>query len=144
MNNLKTITAGAIVLIMAPTTAAQEVTIAQNQIPAAITQLVRKHYPTSRIVQSTREKKIRKTEYELKLDNGTKLEFANNKLKEIEGTSRVPNSLLPPLIQKYVIVNYPNSYAVEWKSDDSRQQLELNSGEELEFNKNGKFLRIDR
>lgn len=144
MQNFKISAALFLTAFFAADVGAQEVQIQQNQLPAAISQFVRTHYSSAKISAITREKKIRKTEYEVRLDNGTKLEFVNNKIDEIEGSQRIPNNVLPAKVTRYIQTNYPNSFATEWKMDDGRQKVELNNGVELEFDRNGRFLRIDR
>lgn len=144
MQNLKKLVAISALIFFATDTSAQEVRIQPNQVPAAISQFVRKHYPAIKITNVTREKNLSKTEYDVRLDNGTKLEFVNNKIDEIEGIQRIPNSILPVKILRYIQTNYPNSYATEWKNEGRRQKVELNTGLELEFDRSGRFLKIDR
>lgn len=144
MQNLKKLVAISALIFFATHTNAQEVRIQPNQVPAAISQFVRKHYPAIKITSVTREENLSKTEYDVRLDNGTKLEFVNNKIDEIEGIQRIPNSILPVKILRYIQTNYPNSYATEWKNEGRRQKVELNTGLELEFDRSGRFLKIDR
>jgi len=145
MQNLKKLVAISALIFFATDTGAQEVRIQPNQVPAAISQFVRKHYPAIKITSVTQEKNLTKTEYDVLLDNGTKLEFVNNKIDEIEGIQRIPNSILPVKILRYIQTNYPNSYATEWKNESRfRQKVELNTGLELEFDRSGRFLKIDR
>lgn len=144
MQRFKILVALGGIMFFSTDAAAQEVTIQQNQLPAPIAQFVRKHYSSAQISNIIREKKLSKTEYEVRLDNGTKLEFANNKIEEIDGTQRIPNSAMPVKVVQYIKVNYPNNYATEWKLDSREQKVELNNGVELEFDRSGRFLRIDR
>lgn len=132
MQNLKILLAVAAIMF-ASDAQAQEVQIKQNQLPANLSQFVRKHYPTAKISEITREKKLRRTEYEIRLDNGTKLEFQNSKLYEIDGDAQIPNSLLPVKVLQYIQKSYPNTYVTEWKLDNRKQKVELNSGVELEL-----------
>lgn len=122
---------------------AQEVTISQQQLPAAVTKFVRTHFSGTTISNITREPKMRGVEYDLVLSDGTKMEFKNNRLQEIESPSRIPNSIIPASILNYVNRNYASSYIKEWNLDSRKQKVELNNGVELEFNRQGRFLRVD-
>lgn len=121
----------------------QESTITAQQLPAAVTQYVKTNFSGRTLFQISQEKKMGKTEYEIHLDNGTKLEFNNSTINEIESTEKLPDSVIPKNILAYVNKNYPQNFITEWKLSNTKQKLELNSGVELEFNKKGQFLRID-
>lgn len=121
----------------------QESTITAQQLPAAVTQYVKTNFSGRTLSQISQEKKMGKTEYEIHLDNGTKLEFNNSTINEIESTEKLPDSVIPKNILAYVNKNYPQNFITEWKLSNTKQKLELNSGVELEFNKKGQFLRID-
>lgn len=121
----------------------QESTITAQQLPAAVTQYVKTNFSGRTLSQISQEKKMGKTEYEIHLDNGTKLEFNNSTINEIESTEKLPDSVIPKNILVYVNKNYPQNFITEWKLSNTKQKVELNSGVELEFNKKGQFLRID-
>lgn len=85
-------------------------------------------------------------EYEVKLDNAIELEFnSKNQVKEIKSRSgiKLPDSVIPPSILSYVKANYRQNSIVEWELKKKKQEIELENGIELEFDLNGKFLRID-
>ena len=69
-----------------------------------------------------------------------------NRKKEviaIDGVTQLPNSVIPEKILQYVNINYPTQFITDWELDFDNQQIELNNGLDLEFNKKGDFLRID-
>lgn len=142
-NILKNLIAGSAFCIISSTMTAQEVVIPKQELPSAISSFVTTHFSGITISTVTKEIKSNKTEYELRLDNGTKLEFNNATIQEIEGTVRIPNALVPKKILEYVSKNYPKNFVTEWKIDGLKQKVELDNGVELEFNKAGKFLKID-
>lgn len=121
----------------------QEITITQQQLPASVNQFIKTNFSGHTLTQISQEKKLGKTEYEIHLDNGTKLEFNNSTINEIESTEKLPDSVVPKNILAYVNKNYPQNFITEWKLSYTKQKIELNSGVELEFNKKGQFLRID-
>lgn len=142
INIVKNLVVGSVLLTSA-TLFSQESTITQQQLPRTITKYITTHFPGKKLSQISQEKKLRKTEYEIHLDNGTKLEFDNTTINEIESNEKLPNAVVPKNILAYVVKNYPQNYITEWKSSYTKQEVELNSGVELEFDKKGEFLRID-
>lgn len=143
INILKKFGLGSAVLISV-TLFSQEITITQQQLPKSITQFIQKNFSGKTLSKITQEKKLGKTEYEIHLDNGTKLEFNNTTINEIESSERIPDALIPKNILAYVNKNYPQNFITEWKLSYSKHKIELNDGVELEFDKNQKFLRIDK
>jgi hypothetical protein len=83
-------------------------------------------------------------QYEIILSEGIELKF-NNKYNiiEIDGKSKLPNSVVPEKIREYVATNYPNNVITEWKIDGKNQQIGLDNDLDLEFKMNGNFIRID-
>lgn len=78
------------------------------------------------------------------IEGNFKLEF--NKKKEIEsidGVTQLPDSVIPAKILNYVQTNYASNFITDWDLDRNDQQVELDNGLELKFNKSGDFLRID-
>jgi len=142
INILKKLALGSAVLVSV-TLFSQEVAITQQQLPKSINQFVQKNFPGKTLSKISQEKKLGKTEYEVYLDNGTKLEFNNTTINEIESNEKIPDALVPKNILAYVNKNYPQNFITEWKLSYSKHKIELNDGLELEFDKNQKFLRID-
>lgn len=123
---------------------AQEKTIASNELPREITAYIAKHFPSHTITKAEKERDGLSHTYEVELSGNIDLEFNRKKeIKEIDGESRLPNSVIPNKILQYVAQKYPNNYITDWKLDGKKQQAELNNGLELEFNRKGDFLRID-
>lgn len=135
-----------IVLFLVMTTiTAQDRIIHQSQLPLEIQNYVKKHFPNEKILTVEEDKDYFSTSYEIQLQNNIELEFKGVSIKEISSKSKLPNSVIPLKIRNYISEKYPNSYITDWELDDyeRRQQVELNNGLELEFNKNGKFIKLD-
>ena len=62
---------------------------------------------------------------------------------EIDGSSRLPESVIPVKILDYVNQNYSGNYITDWEIDGKNQQVGLENDLDLEFNMSGEFLRID-
>jgi hypothetical protein len=88
--------------------------------------------------------KIIKAEYEVKLNNGVKLEFDGNyNIKKIESRTGLPNEVIPKKIEAYISKKYPDDKVTEWEKKGNVQEVELTNDLELIFDLNGKFLRMD-
>lgn len=84
-------------------------------------------------------------DYEVILNDGTELDFnKKGELKEIDcGSKAVPDNLILKPIRDFVKKNYPKSKIVTLEINKSNYEVELNSGQELKFDRAGKFLRVD-
>lgn len=84
--------------------------------------------------------------YEVVLNNGTEVEFdSKGVLKEVEsGRNGIPTSLLLQPIKDYINKNYKGAKVVEYKVEKDKYEVTLITGQELEFRRDGSFLRIDR
>lgn len=84
-------------------------------------------------------------EYQVSLNDQTKLEFdSKGNLSEIEMFQKpIPAGILPQAIEQYLAANFPNAFAVEYAIDRRKQKVELNNKLDLEFDLQGKFLKID-
>lgn len=85
-------------------------------------------------------------EYEVRLNDGTKMEFDyQGNLEKVDcKTKAVPAGIVPAGVVQYVEANHPAMYIVEYAIDRRKQSVELNTGMEIEFDKAGNFLRYDR
>ena len=82
--------------------------------------------------------------YEIKMSGGTELSFdQNNQPTEIKCKSGIPASALPLNIAGYVTKNHPNIKIVEYEMDEEGHEVELENGDELEFDPEGNFVEMD-
>lgn len=85
-------------------------------------------------------------QYEVHFSSGLEMSF--NKDGEITGieaarNEAIPSEALPTEILSYVNDNYPDFEVKSWEKDGNDQEVELTNGVDLEFDQNGKFLRVD-
>ncbi len=85
------------------------------------------------------------TEYDVILNNGTEIEFdAKGEWKEIDcGSNAVPKDLILKTIRDYVSSNFKGQKIVNIEKQRNKYQIELQNGTDLEFDRAGRFLRID-
>jgi hypothetical protein len=141
---MKTVLSTIIILAIALTSCNKEKTILNNQLPSDIKSYVSTHFPNNAIIQSVVDKDGFTKTYDVFLEGNFQLEFNRKyKITDIDGISKLPNSVVPEKIRTYVNINYPNNIIIGWELDEKNQQIKLNNGLDLEFNMQGNFLRID-
>ncbi len=122
----------------------KEKVVSQNDLPTIANTYITTHFPDQTIRQVIKDMDNLKTTYDVILDNGAKLEFnKSGEIRKIEGNSKLPDSVIPSQILSYVQDNYATEFIKKWELEDNKQEVELSNGLDLEFDKNGNFLRID-
>ena len=122
----------------------KETVLRTTDIPKEISEYVALHFPDNNILQVIKDIDGLKKSYDITLDGGFSLDFNRKKeIIEIEGTSELPESVIPSKLSSYVNSNFPDNYIIAWELEDKHQQIKLNNGLELEFKMNGDFIRID-
>lgn len=84
--------------------------------------------------------------YEVRFDNGIKLDFdENGNVTEIDSKrgEGIPVEALPAKIRQYLEESYSGIEVVSWEMDSRDQEVKLADGTELEFDRNGNFLKLD-
>ena len=106
---------------------------------------IKKHFPQQRVVFATIDSGMFDTDYEARLDNGTKLDFDRQGVwKEIENEhGLLPESVIPQYALDYVKANFPGRSFVKIERDNRKVEVELNNDLEIVFDKHGKVLHID-
>ncbi len=115
-----------------------------TDIPSEISNYVSTHFPENPIIQAIKDTDGFELTYDITLEGGLFLKFNRKKeVIDIEGLTKLPDSVIPAKLLEYATTNYPDNYIIGWELDDRNQQIKLENGLELEFNMNGDFLRID-
>src|SRR5690606_25102956 len=105
---------------------------------------IAQHFPDQEIIQVVKERDDLKTGYDVYLSDGFNLDFdKKGNIIGVEGTSKLPDSVVPTKILAYVQANYPDSFIRDWELDDRGQEVTLSNGMDLKFDKEGNFIRID-
>lgn len=115
-------------------------------LPAKAQTMLRTYFGKTAVNHIKIETKVLgEKEYDVILNNGTEIEF-NHKgdWTSVDcGMSAVPSKLILPAIQKYVKANYPSAAIVQIDIDRNKYEVELNNGLDLEFSRDGRFLKVD-
>ena len=116
-----------------------------NELPAPAQQFITTYFAQSDIAWIQWERDGVSKEYEVKLNNGTWIEFySDGALEKIDcKTNAVPAGIVPETVVNYVSTNFPQVVIVKYQIDRRDQEVELNTGLELVFDLNGNFKYID-
>ena len=123
----------------------QERAITLNELPSTAQTFISKNFPNQAPSYVEEDKGIMNTDYKVLLTDGTEIEFdGKGNWEEIDGNKRsIPNSILPQKIVSYIKSNYKGQGVEKIEKESWGYQIEPLSGLELEFDNDGKFLRID-
>lgn len=125
---------------------AQEVIVPFNQLPAKAKTFINQHFKGVKVTNVIQDKDVFSKDFDVNFENGTKVEFdRTGNWKEIKSLSgSMPSSLVPAKIKQYISNNYKGANIVEINKEARKIDVELSNGIDLDFDKNGNFLRIDR
>ena len=119
--------------------------IAPGQLPAAAQTFVKQYFPDQTISYATKDVDHMKTTYEVRLDDGTEIDFTSKGEWDKVDTKfkPVPAGLIPEAIASYVQANFPNVPIVKIDKERSGYDVELSNELELKFNNKGQLMYID-
>src|SRR3546814_8669437 len=117
------------VILMMFTACDKESVIASDGLPKDAQLFITQHFPDHEIIQVVKERDDLKTAYDVHLSDGFNLDFdKKGNIISVEGTSKLPDSVVPEKIRAYVQANYPDYFIRDWELDDrDRKSTRLNS-----------------
>ena len=85
------------------------------------------------------------TEYEVVLKDGSKIEFASQGdwLEVKMKNKAVPLAVVPKTIVQYLNKSFPDTFVTGMKKKGALYKVKISNALELEFSRQGKFLRFD-
>ena len=131
----------AIILLAIPAHA-DKYSIDRKDLPEAAQTFLSKHFGKTRVSMVKTDKHLlKKTDYDVKLVNGTKIEFNNSgDWTSVDCKTReVPSAIIPKRIQSYVKKNFPETTIVSIEKNTTNFEVELNDGIELKFDRLGNY-----
>jgi len=133
-----------LVLSISSAAFAQDKKITSAQLPATAQNFIKQHFKGATVTSAKLDKEMFDTDYETVLSNGVKINFdAQGNWDEIDCRSGVPAAVIPKSISSFLATNYKGQNVVQIDKKKAGYDIELSSGTEIEFDTNGKFLRID-
>lgn len=136
-----------IALITGATAAmADTYTINRDKLPENAQQFLTEHFPKAKVAMIKVDRHLlKKTDYDVKLVDGTKIEFLNSgkwtSVSRKKGKA-VPDGIVPKAIRNYVAKNYPGETITEIEKKSTCYEVELSAGVELRFSLFGSFQRV--
>ncbi|MCD9854581.1 PepSY-like domain-containing protein [Epilithonimonas sp. JDS] len=116
-----------------------------QQMPANIKSFLAKYYPKATVSKYEAKTTVVGKKYEVKLNNGAEIDFdKNGNWEEISDKQGVPAALIPASIKTYLAKNYKGVNVESIDKENNKIKVDLINDIDLEFDKNGKFLRIDK
>ena len=133
-------------LAVAPMMADNDKIITREELPEQAQMFLTKHFENADVLYAKAERDMGVvTSYDVVLDGNVKVEF--NRSGEWTSVDcergQVPDSLLPQGVLDYVTKTFAKAYVVEIERDRMGYEVKLSNDLDLDFDKNGKFLRVD-
>lgn len=124
---------------------AQDQNISFNKLPQKAQQFVKTYFGVKNVSVVMLDDDYIKKEYEVYLNNGTKIEFdGSGTWKEVDGKrNKIPTGFAPASIASYVKKSFPNAKITKIEKNRFSYEVELSNGLDLEFNSKGQFKKID-
>ena len=116
--------------------------IDRKNLPEQAQQMLSEYFPKAKVSLIKVDRHLlKKTDYDVKLINGTKIEFTNaGKWKSVDCKTReVPEGLVTKPIRNYVKKNFPDVKIVKIEKKSGGYEIVLSDGVELKFNLLGQF-----
>jgi len=117
-----------------------------SELPTAVTSFLNAYYPGQDIMRSVLTTG-KDAKYEIRLRNGHEIDFNTNgewiDVDAPKGES-IPAGIAPVAIVDYIVANYSGQNINEISKETFGYDVELTNGVDLEFDKAGGFLRVDR
>lgn len=116
--------------------------IDRDKLPVKAREMIEEYFPKAKIGMIKVDKHLfKKTDYDVKLVNGTKIEFNNSgKWTSVDCKNRqVPDGLVMRTIHNYVKKNCNGAFITKIENKLSGYEIELSDGVEMKFNKLGKL-----
>lgn len=117
-------------------------TLSREKLPEEAREMLDTYFPKAKISNIKIDRHLlKKTDYDVNLVNGTKIEFSNSgKWKSVDCKKReVPEGLITKPIRNYTKKHYSDSKIVRVVKKSSGYEIGLSDGTELKFNLLGGF-----
>lgn len=117
-------------------------TINREKLPEAAQEMLSEYFPKAKVSNIKVDRHLlKKTDYDVKLTNGVKVEFSNSgKWTSVDCNKKaVPDDLVPLAVRKYVTKNYSGNKIVSITKKTASYLIGMSDGVKLKFNLLGQF-----
>lgn len=135
----------ALAAMLVPAAADNDRPIPPEQLPEAAKTFIKATFPEQVIAYAEIETSLVKTQYEVRLNDGTQIDFnGKGEWDKVDCKYKaVPAALVPEVIARYIAANYPGSLIVKIDKELYGWEIELNNDLDLKFSSTGQLLAID-
>lgn len=120
-------------------------TISRDKLPEETREMLDEHFPKAKVSMIKVDRHLlKKTDYDVRLTNGTKIEFTNKgKWTSVDcGKRSLPADLVPKAISRYVSKNYSDAKIVRICKRNAGYDVGISGNLTLRFNLLGQFKKI--
>ncbi|MFD2597509.1 PepSY-like domain-containing protein [Sphingobacterium corticis] len=129
------------------TSYAQKKAVSVAELPSKAKDFLMEHYERVQVSSVTSEIKswFAKDAFQVKLRDGKSIEFDElGNWKELDGKrAALPLAIVPEKVRIYLARSFPKNFVVRMRRDDDKYLVAISNGLELEFNRKGKFIKIN-
>lgn len=124
---------------------ADERPITVESLPKAAIEFITGNFPNTPVVLATIDREIMDTDYEVRLEDGTTIDF-DGKGRWVEVSNKrsaLPSSVLPKPIATYIKSNYPSERCLKIEKNSHSYEVKLTNSLEIVFTLDGKMIGYD-
>lgn len=132
-------------LFLGLTTVTAQKKITAAELPKGANEFLEQHFKGIAVTKTKKDAEHGEKGYEVILADGTEVEFwKDGKYREVDGKGKpIPTAFLDPKIVEYVKKNYPDRQITHIDYGHNDVDVDLTGKIDLEFDKNGNFLKAD-
>ncbi|MFT3793971.1 PepSY-like domain-containing protein [Flavobacterium sp.] len=132
-------------LFLGITTVSAQKKITTAELPKGANEFLEQHFKGIAITKAKKDAEHGEKGYEVILADGTEVEFwKDGKYREVDGKGKpIPTAFLDPKIVEYVKKNYSGKEITHIDYGHNDVDVDLTGKIDLEFDKNGNFLKAD-
>ena len=133
----------ALVLLM---TACSDKPVVPEQLPVQVKTFIQQTYPGEAITFAQKDLELTGWKYEVFLADGTHIEFDTDDMwDKIESpvARPVPQQLIPAPIASHLQANFPGAFVTKIDKERNGYDIDLATGIELKYNKQGALMEMD-
>lgn len=133
----------ALVLLM---TACSDKPVLPTELPAPVMSFIQQTYPGQTITFAQKDLELTGWKYEVFLADGSHVEFdTDDTWDKVESpmTQPVPAQLIPAPIATHLQANFPGAFVTKIDKERNGYEIELATGVELKYNKQGALMEMD-
>ena len=133
----------ALVLLM---TGCSDKPVLPTELPAPVMSFIQQTYPGQTITFAQKDLELTGWKYEVFLADGSHVEFdTDDTWDKVESpmTQPVPAQLIPAPIATHLQANFPGAFVTKIDKEHNGYEIELATGVELKYNKQGALMEMD-